>query len=172
LHSHWVAGGKKGCKPRCEQGPNLRCKECVRQSKKCSFMPAKAKVLKQGAEDNEGPKWAPRQRRVASPDPKGSPSRTDGGEVGKGDNVQSMTVEDLTARVEALLKCTEEMWGNDPSPELAQCAILMHWAASGASAMVEEGNLSKLEVVVAVGKTHIVSVRILRISATAHDVEP
>jgi hypothetical protein len=42
-------------------------------------------------------------------------------------------------------------------PELVQCAILACWAASGASAMVveEEGNLSKLEVVVAVANMHI-----------------
>jgi hypothetical protein len=119
-------------------------------SKKCSFMPAKAKDLKWGAEDDEGPK------QVASPDLKGLPSHTDRGEVGEGDNMQSMMVEDLTARVEVLLKHTEETWGNNPSPELAQCAILMHWAVSGVSATVEEeGNLSKLEVAVAVGKMHI-----------------
>jgi hypothetical protein len=82
---------------------------------------------------------------------------TDGGEVGEGDDVQSMMVEDLTACIEALLKHMEETWGNDPSPELVQCAVLVHWAVSGASATVEEekGNFSKLEVVVAVGKTCI-----------------
>jgi hypothetical protein len=60
LHSCWVAGGKKGRKPRCEQGPNLCCKECVRWSKKCSFMLVKAKDLKWGAEGDEEPKWVPR----------------------------------------------------------------------------------------------------------------
>jgi hypothetical protein len=154
LHSCWVAGGKKGHEPRCEQGPNLRCKECVRWSKKCSFVPVKAKDLKQGAEDNKEPKQAPRRRQVASPDSKGLPLHMDGGKVGEGDNVQSMMVEDLTAHVEALLKHTEETWGNNPSPELVQCTVLAHWVASGVLAMVEEeeGNLSKLEVAVAVGK--------------------
>jgi hypothetical protein len=82
---------------------------------------------------------------------------TDRGKVGEGDDMQSMTVEDLMACIEALLKCTEETWGNDLSPELAQCAVLMCWAASGVLATVEEeeGNLSKLEVAVAVGKTCI-----------------
>jgi hypothetical protein len=61
LHSCWVAGGKKGCEPRCEQGPNLHCKECMRWSKKCSFMPVKAKDLKWGAKDDEEPKQVPRQ---------------------------------------------------------------------------------------------------------------
>jgi hypothetical protein len=80
----------------------------------------------------------------------------DRGKVGEGDDVQSMMVEDLMACVEALLKHMEEMWGNDLSPELVQCAILTHWAVSGVSATVEEeGNLSKLEVAVVVGKTCI-----------------
>jgi hypothetical protein len=81
----------------------------------------------------------------------------DGGEVGEGDDVQSMMVEDLMVHVEALLKCMEEMWGNNPSPELVQCTVLVRWAVSGVSAMVEEeeGNLSKLEVAVVVGKMRI-----------------
>jgi hypothetical protein len=70
-----------------------------------------------------------------------------------GDDMQSMMVEDLKVCVKALLKCTEEMWGNNLMPKLAQCAILAHWVVSGASGMVEEeGNLSKLEVAVAVAK--------------------
>jgi hypothetical protein len=60
LHSHWVAGSKKGPKPRCKWGPNLHCKECTRWSKKHSFMQAKPKDLKWGAKDNKEPKQAPR----------------------------------------------------------------------------------------------------------------
>jgi hypothetical protein len=157
LHSCWVAGGKKGCKPRCKQGPNLCCKECTRQSKKYSFVPAKPKDLKWGAKDDEEPKRVPRQQWVTLPDSKGSPLHTDRGKVGEGDDVQSMTVEDLMAHVKALLKCMEETWGNVLSPELVQCTILMCWVASGASATVEEeeGNLSKLEVAVVVGKMRV-----------------
>jgi hypothetical protein len=88
----------------------------------------------------------------------------DGGEVGEGDDMQSMTVEDLMPCIKALLKCMEEMWGNDPLPELVQCTVLMCWAASGVLATVEEeeGNLSKLEVVVVVGKMHIHEVHHVR----------
>jgi hypothetical protein len=60
LHSHWVAGGEKGPKPRCKWGPNPHCKECMRWSKKCLFMQMKPKDLKRGAKDDKVPKQVPR----------------------------------------------------------------------------------------------------------------
>jgi hypothetical protein len=94
-----------------------------------------------------------------SPDLKGLLSCTDRGEVGeepkeKEKVAPSVTADGIMEQIEELLKCMEVTWGNDPAPELAQCIMLVCWAAVEVSSTVEEeeGRLGKLEVVLAIAK--------------------
>jgi hypothetical protein len=151
-HVKWVDGGEVGAEPWCECGPNLHCRECMQRSKKCSFMPVKPKDLKQGAKDDDEPKWAPRQQWVALPELKGLPSWTDRGgareEAGGDQSGPAVSADGILDHIKALLDCTEGTWKKDPVPDLVQCVMLACWAAAEASSAVEEeeGRLRKLEI--------------------------
>jgi hypothetical protein len=152
VHVKWVDGGEVGAELWCERGPNLHCRECAQRSKKCSFVPMKLKDLKRGAEDDDELKRAPRQRRVASPELKGSPSWTDWGgvreEAGGDQSGPAVSSDSILEHIKVLLDRTEGTWKKDPAPDLEQCVMLAHWAAVEASSAVEEeeGRLGKLEI--------------------------
>jgi hypothetical protein len=89
---------------------------------------------------------------VASPESKGLPSQTDWGgvreEAGGDQSGLAISSEGILECIKALLDCMEGTWKKDPAPDLAQCVMLAHWAATEASSAVdeEEGKLGKLEI--------------------------